>query len=65
MRNQEDLKPKTPAEFSVGYILWSAKLHLELLKRRHTAAMEEASNVADEIARFEGYLAELEKGEQK
>lgn len=63
MRNLDSIKPRAPAEFSVGYILWAAKLHLELLKRRHTAAMEEASNVADEIARFEGYLAELEKGE--
>jgi hypothetical protein len=63
MRNTDDIKPKAPAEFSVGYILWATKLHLELLKRRHTAAMQEASNVADEIARFEGYVAELEKGE--
>ncbi len=64
MRNTDDIKPKAPAEFSPEYILWAAKLHLEQLERRHTAAMEEAGNVADEITRFEGYLAELEKGEE-
>lgn len=64
MRNQDELQPKRPAEFSPGYVLWAAKHHIEMLKLRHTAAMQDASNVADEIARFEQYLAELETGEK-
>ncbi|MEE9393387.1 MAG: hypothetical protein V3W41_12870 [Planctomycetota bacterium] len=64
MRNTDDIKPQRPAEFSPGYILWAAKYHIEMLKLRHTAAMQEAGNVADEITRFEGYVAELEQGEK-
>lgn len=63
MRNTDDLKPKKPVEFSPEYVLWSAHTHLDGLKRRHTAAMQEASELADEIDRCELYLAGLEQGE--
>ncbi len=61
MRNTDDLQPKKPAEFSPAYVLFVAKAHLEMCKRRHTAAMLEASVMADEIPRCEQYLAELEE----
>lgn len=63
MRNTDDLQSKKPAEFSPAYVLFVAKAHLEMCKRRHTAAMLEASVMADEIPRCEEYLAELEKGD--
>lgn len=61
MRNTDDLQPKKPAEFSPEWVLWCAQTHLNNLKRRHTAAMQEASILADEIARCEQFLAELEE----
>lgn len=61
MRNTTDLQPKRPAEFSPEYVLFCAKVHLDTLKRQHTAAMQEASELADEITRCERYLAELEE----
>ncbi len=65
MRNTDDIKPQRPAEFSPEYVLFCAKVHLDTLKRQHTAAMQEASNVADEITRCEAYVAGLEQGEPK
>lgn len=64
MRNTDDIKPKKPAAFSPEYVLWSAQQHLALLKERHTAAMQEASELADEIARCEQRVAVLELGER-
>lgn len=63
MRNTDDLQPKRPAEFSPPHVLFCAKVHLDALKRRHTAAMQEASELADEITRCEQYLEMLERGE--
>lgn len=63
MRNFTDIKPKKPVEFSPQYVLWCAHTHLDALKRRHTAAMQEASELADQIARCEEYVAGLELGE--
>jgi hypothetical protein len=63
MRNTDDIRPRAPAEFSPEWVLWCAQTHLNNLKRRHTAAMQEADILADEITRCEQHLAVLELGD--